>query len=81
MQFVYFCLLPFFAGTGVSALLCSRKNVVARKIKNVKQTKNEMQMKRIFPLLAILLLLAGCHKPSVKIVPITKYDKEAWLSE
>ena len=40
-----------------------------------------MQMKRIFPLLAIVLLLAGCHKPSVKIVPITKYDKEAWLSE
>ena len=36
-------------------------------------------MKRIFPLLAIVLLLASCQTPSANNVAITEYDDEAWL--
>ncbi len=79
MRFVYFCLLPFFVGIGVSVLLCSRKTLQRVKSRNVKTNKNEMQMKRIFPLLAIELLLASCQTPSTNNVAITEYDDEAWL--
>ena len=36
-------------------------------------------MKRIFPLLAVVLLLASCQTPSASNVAITEYDDEAWL--
>lgn len=36
-------------------------------------------MKRIFPLLAVVLLLASCQTPSTNNVAITEYDDEAWL--
>ena len=38
-----------------------------------------MKMKRIFPLLAVVLLLASCQTPSASNVAITEYDDEAWL--
>jgi hypothetical protein len=38
-----------------------------------------MQMKRIFPLLTVVLLLASCQTPSASNVAITEYDDEAWL--
>ena len=36
-------------------------------------------MKRIFPLLAVVLLLASCQTPSTNNVAITEYDDMAWL--
>lgn len=36
-------------------------------------------MKRIFPLLTVVLLLASCQTPSASNVAITEYDDEAWL--
>ena len=38
-----------------------------------------MKMKRIFPLLAVVLLLASCQTPSTSNVAITEYDDMAWL--
>ena len=36
-------------------------------------------MKRIFPLLTVVLLLASCQTPSASNVAITEYDEEPWL--
>ena len=36
-------------------------------------------MKRIFPLLTVVLLLASCQTPSANNVAITEYDDMAWL--